>query len=308
MVTEPDRVEKAPRWREMLEKYPSLRQVFHELCALGEDEDATELLDFAARQEWMADVARRAANEAKLENTMPVEPETDDLLTTLWQLYAASRVRDVLIFAHQPAPVDDTVRELDKALYREPPRFRPVAVDEITRFFATIGCQPVTEASFDPILHEIVTCAASEDPAAPIQIIGQAWPALMIGELVFTRAGVHIQAGAAHAVPGVADRSTLEWEYWRRHRITTDASFWWGTNSQWRTEIRRDYITGSGHVYNYDGFSSFRRRNRLLASDDSADQPLTADRESFIKNRCQLRTDADPDFKDVDCGIDERRG
>ena len=25
---------------------------------------------------------------------------------------------------------------------REPPRFRPVAVDQVTRFFAAIGCQP----------------------------------------------------------------------------------------------------------------------------------------------------------------------
>lgn len=307
MVTEPDRAQEAPHWRDRLEKYPSVRQVFHALCALGEDEDATELLDFAARQEWMADLARRAEAEAYLENTMPLEPETDDLLTTLWGLYAASRVRDVLLFAHQPDPVDDSVRELDKALYREPPCFRAVAVDQVARFFAAIGCQPVTEATFDPILHEIVTCEADEDRDAPIQIMSQAWPALMIGELVFTRAGVHVKAGAAHAVVGIADRSTLEWEYWRRHRGTTDGSFWWGSNSQWRTEIRRDYITSSGRVYDYDAFSSFRRRNRLLASDDSADQPLTADQGSFIKNRCQLRTDADPDSQYLNYGIDERR-
>jgi len=34
---------------------------------------------------------------------------------------------------------------------------------------------------------------------------------------------------------------------------------------------------------------------------------FTADQESFIKNRCQLRTDADPDFKHLDDDIDERR-
>lgn len=131
MLTEPDPAEETPHWREALESYPSMRQVFHALCELGEDEDASELLDFAARQEWMADLARRAANEARLDNTMPVEPETDDLRTTLWYLYAASRVRDVLLYAHQPTPANDSVRELDKALYREPPRFRPVAVDQI---------------------------------------------------------------------------------------------------------------------------------------------------------------------------------
>ncbi len=161
-----------------------------------------------------------------------------------------------LLLDHQPGPVTGEVRDLDRALGREQPVFRPVPVGEITRFFAVIGCQPVTEASFDPILHEIITCDAAGDPAAPVQVTGQAWPVLMIGELVFARAGVHVRAGSAHAVPGAADRSALHWEYWRRHRTTSDGSFWWGHNSQWRTELRRDYITSRGRVYDFDAFSS----------------------------------------------------
>ena len=291
----------------MLVEFPAIRQVFHALCTLGDGEDATELLDFAARQEWMSDLARRAASVARLDHTMPAEPETDDLRETLWELYAASRVRDALLLAHQPDAADDSVRDLDKALYRDLPRFLPVPVDQITQFFAAIGGQPVTEASFDPILHEIISCEAADQPDAPIQVTGHAWPALMIGELVFTRAGVHVQAGSAHAVPGIADRSTLEWEYWRRHRTTCDGSFWWGHNSQWRTELRRDYITSRGHVYDYDSFSSFSRQMRLLTPDDSADGPLTADQVSLIKNRCQLRTDEEPSFHYLNFGIDERR-
>jgi hypothetical protein len=202
--------------------------------------------------------------------------------------------RDVLLLAHQPGPVPAPVLELDQALHREQPVFRPVPVDQITGFFAHIGCQPVTEKSFDPILHEIITCQAANDPAAPIQITGQAWPALMIGELVFTRAGVHVRAGSAHAISGIADRSKLRWAYWRRHRITVDGSFWWGHNSQWRTELRRDYLTSSGHVYDYDAFSSFSRLRTAWADHDLP--PLTTDQASFIKNRCQLRTSDEPDF------------
>jgi hypothetical protein len=115
-----------------------------------------------------------------------------------------------------------------------------------------------------------------------------------------------VRAGAAHAVPGIADRSTLQWEYWRRHRDTYDNSFWWGHNSQWKTALRRDYITGQGHVYDYDAFSSFSRGSRMLTPDDKADQPLTPGQESFIKNRCQLRTVADPDSTCLNHGIDER--
>lgn len=297
-----------PRWREMLSQFPAMRQVFHALCDMDEGEDATELLSFAAGQEWMAEDARLASSVARLDLTMPWEPETDELHQALWTLYAASRVRDVLLLAHQPSPADDSVGELDKALYREQPRFRPVPVDQITQFFAAIGCQPVTEASFDPILHEIVACEAAAEPDAPIRITRQVWPALMIGELVFTRAGVNVRAGSAHAVPGVADSSTLHWEYWRRHRVTSDGSFWWGHNSQWRTEIRRDYITGSGHVYDYDAFSYFSRQRRLHFGDDRTHQPLTAEAASFIKNRCQLRAGADvTDFDYLNVGIDERR-
>jgi hypothetical protein len=85
-----------------------------------------------------------------------------DLRTTLWQLYAATRVRDALLLPHQPGPVDDSIRELDEALHREQPRCRPVPVAVTTQFFAAIGCRPVTEASFDPILREIVTYSAQQ--------------------------------------------------------------------------------------------------------------------------------------------------
>jgi hypothetical protein len=295
------------RWRQMLDEFPAIRQVFHALGVLGEGEDATELLAFAARQKWMADLARRADIVARLEDTVPLEREDEDLWETLWQMYAASRVHDVLLLAHQPGPADDSVRELDEALGRSQPRFRPVPVDQVTQFFASIGCRPVTQTNFDPILHEIITCKPDGDPDAPIQVTGQAWPALMIGELVFTRAGVHVRAGSLHAVPAIADRSTLHWEYWRRHRTTSDGSFFWGHNSQWRTELRRDYITSRGRVYDFDALSSYSRRKRQTLTGDSDPQPLTADQASFIKNRCQLRTNDEPDFHYLNHGIDERR-
>jgi hypothetical protein len=270
---------------------------------MGEGEDATEVLGFAARQEWMGVARRFESVVARFDETMAYEPEDDGLVETLWQLYAASRVRDALLLAHQPVPADDSVRELDEALGRKQPVFRSVPVDQVTEFFAVLGCRAVTEASFDPILHEILTCKAADDSGAPIEITGQAWPALTIGELVFTRAGVHAQAGSAYAVPGVADRSTLHWEYWRRHRTTSDGSFWWGHNSQWKTAPRRDYITSRGHVYDFDAmFSAYLRRMREPLVDGGARHALTADQASFIKNRCQLRDNNEPDFHYLDYG------
>jgi hypothetical protein len=299
-----------PRHRarqEMLQDFPEMRGVFNALCDMGEGEDAAELLGFAARQGWVTDLARRAQSVGRLADTMPFEPEQKDLQETLWELYAASRVRDALLLAHQPRPSDNGVRGLGKEL----PNFSPVPVGHITQFFAAIGCQPVTEPSFDPILHEIITCEAVTEPDTPIQVTGQAWPALLIGELVFTRAGVRVRAGSEHAVPGIADRSTLHWEFWRRHRTTRDLSSGWGSNSQWRTNFRRDYITSRGHVYNFDALSGWRQQMSQRLSGTCArapQQPLTADEVSFIKNRCQLRTEgvADPDCL-IHRSVDERR-
>jgi hypothetical protein len=132
----------------------------------------------------------------------------------------------------------------------------------------------------------------------------------MIGELVFTRAGVHVRAGSEHAVPGIADRSTLYWEFWRRHRATSDLSFGWGFNSQWRTNFRRDYMTSRGRVYNFDALSAWRQqmsRRLSLVYDSAPQEPPTPDEVRFIKNRCQLRTDdvPDPDYL-VDSSINER--
>lgn len=293
----------------MLDRFPAIRQVFHALCEMGEGEDATGLLGFATRQDWMGKLGRLLDSVvARFDDTMAYDPEDDGLVDTLWQLYGASRVRDVLLLAHQPAPPHGAVRELDEALGREQPGFRPVPVDQITQFFAALGGRPVTDTSFDPVLHEIITCEAAADPDAPIQVLSHAWPALMLGDLVFTRAGVRVRAGSAYAVPGVADGSVLHWEYWPRHGTTSDGSFWWGHNSQWKTTMRRDYITSRGPVYDYDAlYSAFWRRIRHSRHGDSGREPLTADQASFIKNRCQLRLNSEPGFQYLDYCIDERR-
>ena len=120
---------------------------------------------------------------------------------------------------------------------------------------------------------------------------------LMIGELVFARAGVRVRAGAAHARPGVADRSTMYWEYWRRHRPTIDDSFGWGTNSQWQTAFRRDYRTTRGSLFNLDARSAQPPNPPELTGAEAAE---------FVKNRCALRAEPDDQFTPPDQMIDER--
>ncbi len=75
----------------------------------------------------------------------------------------------------------------------------------------------IDASGFDPFFHEIVAIDQSDDPAAPMEITDTVWPGLMLGELLFSRAGVRVRAGALHAQTGVAEQSTLYEVFLRRH-------------------------------------------------------------------------------------------
>jgi hypothetical protein len=231
---------------------------------------------------------------------------------SLFLLYAAARVRDVLLFAHQPRPLDlDAKAAFDQALFRTEPSFAPVPVNWFVAFFNLIGCRATTDSAFDPILHEIVICEEDGEPDSPIQIVHELWPSFLIGHLVFTRAGVKVRAGTNHARAGIADRSCLHWEYWRRHRDTADGSFWWGHNSQWKTKFRRDYASSQGDVFNLDDGSAWADQQRRMVESALAapDRPTLSDPEAieFVKNRCLLRNLTAAEFSPPHPQIDERR-
>ncbi|MER5851332.1 hypothetical protein ABT126_31005 [Streptomyces sp. NPDC002012] len=91
-----------------------------------------------------------------------------------------------------------------------------------------MGTRTVLDGTvFDSFLHEIVDVEQADDPHAPIRITQIVWPGLMLGQLLFSRAGVRVRAGANHAQCGVADRPPLYWTYLRRHRSTVDLSHGW---------------------------------------------------------------------------------
>ncbi|MEE1782571.1 hypothetical protein PUR71_06495 [Streptomyces sp. SP17BM10] len=145
-----------------------------------------------------------------------------------WELYALSRVSDHLL--------------LEGSRNRQ----------QYLAFFAALGMTPIEDdgPAFDPFHHEIAEVEQADDPNAPIEVIGLHWPGLMLGELLFGRAGARVRAGAAHAERGVADAWPLYWTFRRRHRPTVDLSQGWGSNSQWRTALRLDYRTADGDHLN----------------------------------------------------------
>lgn len=158
----------------------------------------------------------------------------------VWELYALQRISDMLLLALQPpgSPV--------------PPPL--LSEREYLDLFTSLGMTFFEQGdAFDPFLHEIVEVEQSADPHAPIELIELRWPGLMLGRLLFHRAGVRVRAGVEHAQRGVADRSPLYWTFRRRHRPTVDLSQGWGSNSQWRTDFRLDYRTPVGDRLNVAG-------------------------------------------------------
>ncbi|MFE9427167.1 hypothetical protein ACFYNO_29840 [Kitasatospora sp. NPDC006697] len=206
----------------------------------------------------------RLARAAQTDHPWWTDSDGQDLLR---ELYALSRVNDR--FLDQP--------------WRLP-------------LFTALGMTPFDDAAvFDPFLHEITEVDQADDPQAPIRVTGLAWHGLMLGRLLFARAGVRVRAGADHAQRGVADRSPLFWTFHRPHRPTVDLSQGWGSNSQWRTDFRLDYRDGDGDRLNVAGDRPIDGDPELhpdhphnLSPEERLLTP--AERRDLLRHRCLLRT------------------
>jgi hypothetical protein len=154
----------------------------------------------------------------------------------LWHLYAVSRVNDLLLQSHQP---DCGFGWIVSA----------VSIPQYTAFMTALGFYVVKPTMFSSFYHEIVEVEQSNDTDSEIELVHEFWPALMLGPMLFSRAGARVAGGNKHVNKNVAETSTLYWTFCRRNRQTNDLSRGWGSNSQSRTEFRRDYaIKGSAYL------------------------------------------------------------
>jgi hypothetical protein len=109
------------------------------------------------------------------------------------------------------------------------------------------------------------------------------WPALMLGDMMFSRAGVAVTGGRAHIRKEIAETSTMYWAFRRRNRRIYDLSVGWGSNSQWRTSFRRDYRIARSLYFNVDDAPNDLAQPSPPASPD--DPPLPA-RLELLLHRC----------------------
>ncbi|QKW22860.1 hypothetical protein HUT16_30580 [Kitasatospora sp. NA04385] len=254
------------------------RELYQALMWMGGAGTTAALLESWARRA-LPGYPHRLAAATSYDAFTAQSAEEQDLLEC--ELYALSRVADVLALEFQPpfgaGPVRDGVR-------------LGVGREERTAFFARLGMTEVGAADgFDPFLHEIAELVPAEDPDAPVELLDVLWPGFTFGELLFTRAGVRVRAGARVAEPGWADASPMYWAHRRRGRRPVDLSHDWGSNSQWSTSHRMDFRTADG-----DRLNVVRTPERL--SDHHAIDgfpPLSlAEAEELLRHRCLLRRPA----------------
>ncbi|WP_437983864.1 hypothetical protein [Sorangium sp. So ce117] len=158
---------------------------------------------------------------------------------------------------------------------------------EYVAFAEALGLTIAETSSFSPFYHEIVEVEYADDRRQPVSIASYAWPCLMLGDLLFSRAGARVRGGSEIIRKDIAESSTMYWTYRRKNRPVQDLSHGWGSNSQWRTAFRRDYRSGQTLCYNVDG----KRDLGALESTAEDDDGLTREeRVELLTNRCFIFT------------------
>jgi hypothetical protein len=200
----------------------------------------------------------------------PVEEEE------LWELYALSRVCELLLIRFQDAGTDASD-------WPGP----DISADEFVAFIEALGLTVVKPMAFSAFYHEVVTVLPSNRASHTPEILAYKWPCVMLGNMMFLRGGVVASAASAILDPSLAASSTLYWAYRRRARPYQDLSHGWGSNSQWRTAFRRDYVIGNVQFFNVDGERDLGSREQQFATVEESDVELTLDeRIELLTNRC----------------------
>jgi hypothetical protein len=200
---------------------------------------------------------------------------TENIIEQLWELYAFSRVSDVLLLPFQESDGDDNSW----------PGPRLTAVERES-YFISLGLRPIEKKTFHPFFHEIVKVEQSPDAAEPISLDKVLWSGFMFGSLLACRAGVRVRGGRNYINKEIAETSTMYFTFRRNNRPVDDLSHGWGSNSQWRTKFRRDYVDESNLYYNVDaGIAA--NRHPIEDFPDSSDRELSAEEKiELLINRC----------------------
>lgn len=195
-----------------------------------------------------------------------------------WELYALNRVFDLLILRFQDGGAD--------AGWDGP----QISMDEFLEFIKALGLTSVMPASYSAFYQEIICVQPSNKPSFAPAITAYRWPCVMLGNLLILRGGVELTAEVNVLSPSLAGNTTLYWTYRRKGRPHQDLSHGWGSNSQWRTAFRRDYVIGGVQYFNVDGEQDLQAKGDELTRILESDPELTLEeRIELLTNRCFVK-------------------
>ncbi|PVX36220.1 hypothetical protein C8C92_2832 [Janthinobacterium sp. 78] len=215
---------------------------------------------------WLRSFAQRQGN--------PVPPASKE---ELWVLHAFSRIGQVLVL-----PLQQGRGNGNGEGWAGP----PLSLTEYEAFVEALGMTVLRPAEFSPFYHEIVGLQPAGSAHARAAIMAWRWPCVMLGNMLFARGGVDVCAGKTIFKPGIADASTLYWADRRKGRPVNDLSHGWGSNSQWRTSFRRDYVVDDTRFYNVDGKYDLAEQAAETADDGLFPVLTLAQRIELLTQRC----------------------
>jgi hypothetical protein len=198
----------------------------------------------------------------------------------LCKLYAAFRVTSTLLLRFQAGRADGSD-------YRGP----AISVEDYQLFREALGFRLPEVSSFHPFFHEIIGVQQRSPAETPVEVVERMWPPLMLGDMMFCRAGCIVSGGEAYVVKDVAERSKLYWTFRRKDRPYADLSHGWGSNSQWRTALRRDYQSPAAFLYNVGAKYSLNTARET--NDGITDGIDISTMIELVRNRCLIRSAID---------------
>ena len=157
-----------------------------------------------------------------------------------WELYALSRVLDVLTLRFQPD------NHKDGSDWSGP----RLDIHEYGTFIEKIGGTVMKPRPYHPFYHEITEAMENKDD---FHVITVASPTILLENMILKKGGVIVGLNPGNYDISFVNNATLYWAYRRKNREFRDLSNGWGHNSQWRTAFRCDLETEDAFIYNFSG-------------------------------------------------------
>ncbi len=258
----------------------SIRDLYHEIPKYKGNKILSELL-----KPWL----KQNGYREYLQTLLISEQMTD---SDNWELYALSRVLDVLTLTSKPDRYTEAFNGEGSLL----------TTNEYIEWIQFLGLDIVYPGQYDPFHCEIATAIAG---AVNFHIFDCLQPAIKLKNLMIKRSPVVISLNPKDYDLDQVNNAMLYWTFRRSNKNTADLSEGWGSNSQWRTAFRLDIETEHSYIYNLKNTLDLHEPDEAVIAELKA-QDLTIEEaiELLVYRQFTLCTKEDKDKFPYDFGYE----